>query len=268
MSSDSWIPAEIPLDKPNAARMYDYMLGGYHNLEVDRALSDKMIAVYPDVTLAARANRAFLRRAVSFVCDQGIDQFLDLGSGIPTVGNVHEIAQAANPAARVVYVDIDPVAVAHSEAILKGNPNAAAIQFDVREPQGILNHVRVKDLIDFSRPVGLLMVAILHYILSNEEALSIVGAFRDVMVPRSYLTIAQGTDEHNPPGNQELQRLFGRANTTRVRSRSEILAFFEGFELVEPGLVYVPRWRPEGPGDALLSRPEQSLTLGGVGHRS
>jgi len=140
MNTDTWTPDDVLADKPNASRMYDYLLGGYHNFEIDRLAAKKVLEFYPDMRLAAYACRAFLRRVVNFLVEQGIDQFLDIGSGIPTVGNVHEVAQKANPAARVVYVDIDPVAVAHSRAMLKDNPNATAIRADARQQDQIINH--------------------------------------------------------------------------------------------------------------------------------
>ncbi|MBX6342403.1 MAG: SAM-dependent methyltransferase, partial [Thermomicrobiaceae bacterium] len=148
MSMPSWARGDFPLDKPSAARMYDYYLGGFHNFEIDRQAAEQAIARWPDLPLIMQANRAFLRRAVNFVSGQGIDQFLDIGSGIPTVGNVHEVAQRANPSARVVYVDIDPIAVAHSQEILRGNPNATVIQGDVRRPSEILEHPDVQRLLD------------------------------------------------------------------------------------------------------------------------
>lgn len=267
MSRDGWVPAEVPLDRPSAARIYDYMLGGYHNFEIDRAIGDKMIAVYPEVRLGAQANRAFLRRAIRFIAEQGVDQFLDLGSGIPTVGNVHEVAQAINPDVRVAYVDIDPVAVAHSRTMLADNPRAVAIQADVHQPEAILNHSEIQDLLDFERPLGLLCVAIMHYILDDEEACEIVRAFRSVMVPGSHMALAQGATGYNPPQRREMVALFGQAASTKTRSPETISLFFEGFDLVEPGLVYVPLWHPEGQDDIFVDQPEHSLTLGGVGRK-
>ena len=140
MERPAWAPAELDLDRPNAARMYDYYLGGSHNFAVDRELAGRVLEAWPDMPRAAQANRAFLRRAVRFLADQGVRQFLDIGSGIPTVGNVHEVAQAAAPDARVVYVDTDPVAVAHSRAILAGDPQTAVVQADGRDPVGLLAH--------------------------------------------------------------------------------------------------------------------------------
>ncbi|MEJ2211651.1 MAG: SAM-dependent methyltransferase [Anaerolineae bacterium] len=193
MTQERWIPPEIPLDKPNPARIYDYLLGGYHNFEQDRAVAEQMVQIYPDLFLTAQVNRSFLRRAVTFLLAQGIDQFLDIGSGIPTMGNVHEVAQAANPEAHVVYVDVEPVAVAHGRTMLAGNERAAAIRADVREPEAILAHPEVKRLLDFERPVGLLMVALLHYVIDDAVAYRAVERLRRAMAPGSYMALAHTT---------------------------------------------------------------------------
>jgi hypothetical protein len=267
MREEEWIPETIALDRPNVARIYDRLLGGYHNFEVDRAVADQMVAIYPDMRLAAQANRAFLRRAVTYVVEQGINQIVDLGSGIPTVGNVHEVAQAANADVRVVYVDVDPVAVAHSKAMLEDNPLAVAIRADVREPEAILDSEQVKELIDFDQPLAVLFVAVLHYVLDDDVGLDVVRAFSEVMVPGSYTAIAHTYDGFSPPQLQELGRLFGTAAASRRRSRKRIARLFEGFELVEPGLVYTPLWRPEGQDDVLLDQPHRALTLAGVARK-
>src|SRR5438132_3220948 len=140
MNQSNWVPAEVPLDRPNVARMYDYFLGGGHNFAIDREAAEHLFTVYPDLPLISQVNRAVLRRAVRFLLDQGVDQFLDIGSGIPTAGNVHEIVQKVNPAARVVYVDFDPVAIAHSRAILQGTTNAVAVLADARRPAELVGH--------------------------------------------------------------------------------------------------------------------------------
>src|SRR5919202_6313143 len=153
MTEYQWGSGDSPLDRPNVARMYDYFLGGHHNLAIDRQAAEAAIAAYPEVLMMARTNRAFLRRAVTFLVEQGIDQFLDLGSGIPTIGNVHEVAQQLNPTARVVYVDIDPITVRHSEAILRDTPNVGVIEADACRPEDVLTDPTVRRLLDFSRPI-------------------------------------------------------------------------------------------------------------------
>src|SRR3954469_11469587 len=160
----AWVPNSINTELPSAARVYDYLLGGGHNFAVDRIVGEKVLRVLPNGGQIAASNRAFLRRAVLFMMEQGITQFLDLGSGIPTVGNVHEIAQQVDPKARVVYVDHDEVAVTHSELMLRGNEYATVVAADVTEPDRVLSAPAVREVLDFSQPVGLLMVAVLHFV--------------------------------------------------------------------------------------------------------
>lgn len=164
MTRPSWAPEGIDLDRPSASRVYDYFVGGMHNFEIDRTLARQIESFTPNVAETMRANRDLLRRCVRHLVDAGITQFLDLGSGIPTVGNVHEVAQARNPQARVVYVDIDPVAVAHSRAILDGNPHATVVQADVAEPDTILNDPLVREVLDFDRPIAVLLLGVLHFV--------------------------------------------------------------------------------------------------------
>lgn len=165
-----------PEETPSAARIYDYLLGGYHNFEVDRAVAREFVKILPRAPLIMRANRAFVRRVVGFLVSQGVDQFLDIGSGIPTVGNVHEIAQAMDPAARVVYVDVDPVAVRHSEEILKGNANTAVIQADARQARAILDHPEVSRLLDLGRPTAVLIASVLLFLPDDDEAYRVWSA--------------------------------------------------------------------------------------------
>lgn len=269
MGIEKWIPDSIPLDKPTAARIYDYMLGGYHNFEIDRQIAHKLLEIYPDSRLAAQALRACLRRMVNFLVEQGIDQFLDIGSGIPTVGNVHSVAQKGNPAARVVYVDIDPIAVAHSNALLSDNPNATAICGDAHYPDQILNHAETRRLLDFSRPVAVLFLGLLQYIVDDEQAYNTVRTFRHAIVPGSYIAISHGTSDNAPPEQTEQVQRLSRLTATpsKYRTRAEIERFFEGLELVEPGLVYSPLWRPEGPDDVFLDQPERAMMWSGVGRK-
>lgn len=269
MNSPSWEPDDLPLDKPNPARMYDYFLGGYHNFEIDRQAAEQVIAVYPYTTQVMRANRAFLRRAVTFLGGHGINQFLDIGSGIPTVGNVHEIAQHSDPTARVVYVDVDPIAVAHSEAILRNVPNTAVIQADARQTEHILAHPHVQRLLDFNRPIGVLLVAVLHFVTGDEDAYGLVRKLRAALPSGSYFVISHGTHESvRPEERQKVEDLYARStNPIKARSWAQIERFFEDLELVEPGLVYVPRWWPEGPEDLFMDRPEASGIYAGVARK-
>jgi hypothetical protein len=268
MSADRHVPSELDVERPSAARIYDYLLGGYHNFEVDRVLAERFRELLPSIPLYMQANRAFLRRVVSYLSDQGIDQFLDIGSGIPTVGNVHEVAQAINPAARVVYVDIDPVAVRQSEEILKSNANATAIQGDARHPETILGHPEVRRMLDFDQPVAVLLLAILLFVTEDEEAIRTVRVLRDALAPGSYIAISHPTGDDLPQDQVEQGKILYAAsgNPVSIRSFGQIESFFDGLELVEPGIVYVSRWRPEGPDD-LFDRAESSGYYAGVGRK-
>jgi hypothetical protein len=180
-----WVPAGIDVRRANVARVYDYLLGGSHNFLADQDLGRSLVATDPSVRAIARANRDFLGRAVRFIAGAGVRQFLDIGSGIPTEGNVHEVAQGASPGARVVYADIDPVAIAHSKALLAGNPATAVIEADLRQPQKILDHDTTRRLIDLSQPAGLLLVSVLPFIPDAEDPWQIVATLRDALAPGS-----------------------------------------------------------------------------------
>jgi hypothetical protein len=266
----TWVPADVPLDTPNAARMYDYYLGGSHNFAIDRDTAEQAISIYPEFPLIMRANRAFLRRAVTFLTQQGIDQFLDIGSGIPTVGSVHEIVQRVNPAARVVYVDVDPIAVAHSEAIVKGNPSVSVVEADARDPEQLLVQPAVRRLINFDRPVGVLLVFVLHFMGDDAMAAHIVDALRGAMAPDSYLVLSHGTAEGLPPEQLDpLIRLYQRSTSPwSSRSRQQVEQLFCGLEIVDPGVVFTPLWRPESPHDLYFDHPERAFSYAGVGRKA
>jgi SAM-dependent methyltransferase len=262
------VPPGVDTKRANTARVYDYWLGGSHNFQADQDLGRAISAIDPIVRAGARANRAFLGRAVRFLAEAGIGQFLDIGSGIPTEGNVHEVAQRADPGARVAYVDIDPVAIAHSKAILAGGENTAVIEADLREPEKILAHPAVRHLIDFGQPVGLLLVAVLHFIADADDPWRIVATLRDALPPGSYLVLGQGTNADKPAVAHAFEKVYNGSNPTQIqmRSRGEILHFFDGFDLVPPGLTYVSQWRPDAPGD-VPSDPSQFGNLVGVARR-
>lgn len=247
----SWAPEDINLDLPSASRMYDYYLGGMHNFAVDRQMADMGTQLWPDLPVIMRANRAFLTRAVTFLLGQGIRQFLDIGSGIPTAGNVHEIAHQIDPTTRVVYVDIDLVAVSHSRAILADNRYTAAVHGDAREPEQILANPRVRDLIDFDQPVGLLLVALLHFIPDEADPAGIVTRFVKATPSGSYLVLSHFSNEGTPEQVEGLLRL-SRATPTplTLRPKADVIRFFNGLDLVEPGVVYLPQWRPDRADDA------------------
>jgi SAM-dependent methyltransferase len=262
------VPPEVDTKRANIARVYDYLLGGSHNFLADQDIGRAIAAVEPNVRAIAQANRAFLGRAVRFLAASGITQFLDIGSGIPTQGNVHEVAQQANPAARVVYADIDPVAVAHSQAILAGNANAAIIDADVRDPEKLLENPAIQRLIDFGQPAGLLLVALLHCLPDSDDPWRIVAALRDRLAPGSYLVLSHATNESKPAVVQATEKIYQRSVPAegRTRSRAEILRFFDGFDLVDPGLVYVPTWRPDS-ADDIPADPGKLWFLVGVGRK-
>jgi SAM-dependent methyltransferase len=247
----SWVPPGVDTKRANVARVYDYLLGGSHNFLADQDVGRMVVALEPNARAIGQANRAFLGRAVRFLAAAGIRQFLDIGSGIPTEGNVHEVAQQATPGARVVYADIDPVAVAHSKAILAGHPGATIIEGDLREPEKILSHEAARGVLDFGRPAGLLLVAVLHFISDAEDPWRIVATLRDALAPGSYLVLCHGTEEGKPAAAHAAERLYHRsvAGNLHMRSRAEIERFFDGFELVPPGVVDIPSWRPDGPVD-------------------
>lgn len=264
----NWAPADIALERPSAARMYDYYLGGAHNFAIDRQAADQALALWPELPLIMQANRAFLRRAIQYLSDRGIDRFLDIGSGIPTVGNVHEIALAANPAARVVYVDLDPVAVAHSRAILGDEPRVTVVQADARRMGELLAHPAVRELLAPGRPVAALLLALLHFIPDDAAADALVRQVRDALPPGSYLALSHASTEGMPAESEVHERLYARTATPmRMRTRAEIARFFAGMEPVEPGVVYLPLWRPEGPDDLFLAAPERCTGFAGVAGR-
>jgi hypothetical protein len=263
-----WVPPGVDTRQANPARVYDYWLGGTHNFLADQDAGRAVTALKPNMSTVVRANRAFLGRAVRFLAAAGIRQFLDIGSGIPTQGNVHEIAQQAAPGARVVYVDVDPVAVAHSRAILAGNPNAAVVEADLREPEKILAHQVTRSLIDFSEPTGLLLSAVMHFIADDEDPARIMRVLRLALAPGSYLVLGHVTQDSEPSAASAGEKVYNRSVSTGIhfRSRAEILRFFDGFELVEPGLVYTPRWRPDSQQD-VLDDPSKFWYLAGVGRK-
>ncbi|HEY5989688.1 MAG TPA: SAM-dependent methyltransferase [Streptosporangiaceae bacterium] len=261
--------SEIDTSKPHPARLYDFYLGGKDNYAADRAAAKEVLRVAPEVRVMARENRAFLRRAVRFlVGEAGIRQIIDIGTGIPTAGNVHQVAGEIAPGTRVVYVDNDPIVHVHANALLTVTGATGIVLADLREPEVILAHPRVRELIDFSRPVALLLVAIVHFITDAEDPAGILAAFRDALVPGSYLALSHGTaDFHAPETVSQAAAVYERATAPLVlRSHAQISALFDGFPLVDPGLVQVPLWCPDGK----PPRPKDLAKVaiyGGVGRR-
>lgn len=261
---------ETRMTKPNPARMYDYYLGGYHNFAVDRDAAEAAIAIWPDLPLVMQANRAFLRRTVRFLVGQGIDQFLDIGSGIPTVGSSHEVAQQLNPASRIVYVDSDPIAVAHSEFLMRHNPLVAVVQQDLAQIDQLLGHPEVRALLDSGKPVAILLFAVLHFITDDQEAEAVSRTIRDALIPGSYVAISHASHEGVPETvTEQMMRLYNKTSSPFIgRVRTQIARFFGDLDLIEPGVVHVPLWKPEGPNDLYFAEPERGISVGAVGRKA
>ncbi|MCG3041441.1 SAM-dependent methyltransferase [Streptomyces fenghuangensis] len=247
---EGFAPEQIDTSRPHPARMYDYYLGGSDNYEVDREAADRLMKMAPDVRVSARANRDFLGRAVRTVVEElGIRQIIDIGTGIPTSPNTHELARASAPDTRVVYVDNDPIVSVHAGAKLTGAGNAEFVLADARRPEAVIGHPAVRELIDFGRPVALLLVAVLHFVKDEEDPAGLVAALGGVLPPGSCLVLTHGTsDFHEKEKVEEGTGVYRNATAqVSLRSHAEILSFFDGWDLTDPGLVQLPLWRPDGP---------------------
>jgi hypothetical protein len=260
MESQPWWAAGVDLGKASSARVYDAHLGGSHNFHVDREVADEAARLMPTLPAVLRSNRSFLRRAVRFLVQQGITQFLDLGSGIPTVGNVHEIAQAEDPRCRIVYVDSDLVAVAHSQALLRDNERATSIRADLRDPEDVLTRPETTGLLDLNQPVAVLLIAVLHFVSDEDDPWRIVSGYCDRMASGSHLAISHATKDPERSTRQAADRYSQRIGGFWLRSPEEISTLFAGLPLLEPGLVFMDDWRPDA--DPL---PEMTLVHGRAG---
>jgi hypothetical protein len=259
---DATPPPDIDLSRPSIARLYDYVLGGKEHFEIDRRAADALYVAVPETSQLAKDNRNNLRRAVQWlVRDAGIRQIIDLGSGLPTVGNVHELAQAVDPDVHVVYVDNDPLVLAHGRALLSDETTTTVITADVREPEAIFNDPRTAELIDLERPFAVIAASILHH-LEDDEAYDVAARIRAQLHPGCYVLISNFLDDDEPRA-KELERAFldGGLGTGRFRTWSEQRRFFEGLEMVEPGLVYANDWKP----DHLTSAESRVHTLYAAG---
>ncbi|MEU5385894.1 SAM-dependent methyltransferase [Kitasatospora cineracea] len=251
MSGDQTPPpsAELRPEVPHPARMYDYYLGGKDNFPADRAAADQVLALSPLVRISARANRAFLQRAVRTLAELGVRQFLDIGTGIPSAGNTHEIAQAVDPAAKVAYLDNDPIVLVHGRALLAGaqQGSVSVLQADLRKPEAILADPAVRDLLDLRQPVALQLFAILHFIDDADDPYAIVRTLVDALPSGSYLALSHATGDFVDPAEAEKGPAVYKSATAQLsmRTRSQVLRFFEGLDLLEPGLVTAPLWRPD-----------------------
>ena len=242
--------------RPSPARIYDYWLGGSNNFAIDRDVAERAATAMPTLRAAIWANRGFLRRVVRYLVEEeGIDQFLDLGSGVPTVGNVHEIAQTVNPGATVVYVDIDPVAVAHGRRLLAANDNATVLQADLRDPAQLLANPDLTALLDLTRPVAVLLIAVLHFMPDTEGPDEIVRAYRERMAPGSYLAISHAADDADLPGEQATM-IKDYSGATKVpfihRDPARLASWFDGLDIIEPGITQTTEWRPDTQPEPIL----------------
>jgi O-methyltransferase involved in polyketide biosynthesis len=268
VSDDAEAPPGIDAHIPNAARMYNYFLDGKDNFPADREAAERVLTIAPEVRELARQNRAFMGRAVHhLVAEAGIRQFVDIGTGLPSEGNVHEVAAKVDPGTRVVYVDNDPVVLAHSRALLSNTTNTATIHGELRDPDEILTNPELEALIDFSEPVAILLVAVLHFLPDSDKPAELVSRLRNAVPSGSYLVISHVTGEERAEDAQQGAAIYrGASASLTLRSREAIQELFDGCELIEPGLVRIDEWRPD---PSSLSRYDEPKTptwgLCGVG---
>jgi len=263
-ASDGSQPASVDLrtDIPHPARMYDYYLGGKDNFPADRAAAAAVVELLPSAPAGSRANRRFLGRAVRFAADQGVRQFLDIGTGIPASNNTHEVAQAASPDARVVYVDNDPIVLTHARALLRGTPEGrtAYLDADFRNPDSILSAPQTTELLDFTQPIALLVVALLHFFNDADKPAELLARYKEALPPGSMLILTHGTGElMDPEIAANIENTYAKSGLNIVsRKHTEVLGFFDGLELAEPGVVPVHEWRPDpdNEDDRVMTREE------------
>ncbi|UGQ15690.1 SAM-dependent methyltransferase [Yinghuangia sp. ASG 101] len=243
---EDWAPTGIDVTKPSIARVYDAVLGGKDNFVVDRAIADQSQEIVPEIGDVARYNRDILGRAVRYMAKSGIRQFLDLGSGLPTVQNTHQVAQSVTPDARVVYVDIDPIVLAHGRALLAENEFTTVVTADLRDPKTVLNLPQVRKFIDFDQPVGLMLVGVIHHLGDDEDPDGIVRTYLDALPAGSHFLLTHFCAS-SPDALALEGALLTSLGTGRFRTLEEITAYFDGLELLDPGVVYLPQWRPDDP---------------------
>lgn len=260
-------PGQAEVSRASVARMYDYFLGGEANTAPDRAAAEALNSVWPGMPHFIRANRAFLGRAVRHLAEAGIDQFLDLGSGLPTMGNVHEVVHAINPDARVAYTDADPVAVSWGKELLAGMANVTMSRGDIRKPSSVLTSPEVAELLDFTRPLAVLAVSTLPYVDDDAEVAAVVNAYRDACQPGSYIVVSHSSPATVTPS--QLDRGYSvmrdKFSPVRWREPERIRALLDGYTLLDPGLVLIPSWRPDLDSHGGCD-PAVANTYGGVGY--
>jgi SAM-dependent methyltransferase len=264
-------PDGVDLDRPSTARVYDYYLGGSHNYAVDREMAREIVRLMPAVPRIARANRGFGRRVVEYLLTVGVRQFLDIGSGIPTAGSIHEIAQHTAPDARVAYVDIDPIAVAYGRATLAGNERVVVVQEDLRRPGWVLSDADLLRVLDLRQPVAILMLSLLHFVPDSDDPAGVIARYRDAVAAGSYLAISHIERLSDPPSDgEQILKVYEQVGTPLTpRTEAELMSFFAGFDLVEPGLVAVSLWRPEDVDDPdAIDGPDAEADYATVGFRA
>jgi S-adenosyl methyltransferase len=283
MAEDGWMngdpddagepQVDLQLDRPHPARVYDYLLGGKDNFAADRAAAQAGLAANPNSRIPPRENRAFLRRVVRYLArDAGISQFLDIGTGIPTSPNVHEIAQDADPQARVVYVDNDPIVLAHARALLTSGPvgKTAYIDADVRNVGRILHSAELRQTLDMNRPVGLLLLAVLHFIADEDDPWDLAARLLAELPAGSYLALSHLTGDFDPAAWEGVAAVYRRSGVTmQVRPLAAVERFFTGLDLLDPGVVSLPRWRPDPNDLGQQSQPTDAAVsvYGGLGRK-
>ncbi|WP_116042598.1 SAM-dependent methyltransferase [Amycolatopsis palatopharyngis] len=274
-----FIPEGVDLERPNPARIYDWFLGGSANWAIDRAFGEKVLETFPQVRTIARTGRDFLGRGVHYLARQGVTQFLDLGSGVPTVGNVHEIAESVHPDSRCVYVDNEPVAVAHSRVLLErhGDPaRHAVLHGDLRQPDDIWRRALATGVLDPEQPIGLIVVGVLYFLGPDDDPHGVLARYRDLLPSGSYLLSSHLTEDQVPDeGGTEreaVRQQYQRSSSELyMRGRDEFTAFFDGFELVEPGVVWLPEWhideRESKASRKYAGNPQESSSIGALARK-
>lgn len=271
MDDDTFEARRIDLTRPSAARLYDLYLGGANHYAVDEVFADRMLSICPFLDVWARHNREFLRRAATFCAEQGVRQFLDIGSGIPTAGNTHQVVREVAPEARVVYVDNDDVAVTEARDLLQGTAGVAVIEADLREPDTILEHDEVRRLIDFAEPVALLIVSVLPFVPDRANPRELLARYRDHLSAGSYVALSHATvDDASSEAREQVETVARAYDETSdpaaIRTRDEFTGFFDGLHILPPGVVYAPDWRPERPVDT--DDPARPCNYAAVGYKS
>ncbi|MEU8359430.1 SAM-dependent methyltransferase [Nonomuraea sp. NPDC048882] len=262
-----WAPPGVDPERPSVARVHDALLGGQENFASDRSVARRLKDAVPEVVDLVWCNRAFIGRVVDFlVREAGVKQIIDLGAGLPTVENTHEVAQFADPQARVVYVDNDPMVEPHARAILGGNPNADAITADARDADAVLGHPAVRRLIDPERPTAILIIGVLHLFSDEEQPHALVRRYMDALPPGSHLAASNFLASDNPKAKALEIMLQATMGTGHFRDREAVERFFDGLTLVEPGVVHFPEWHPDDRLPGPLA-PWEELLVGGVARK-